>query len=150
MKIYLGADHRGFALKEKIKNWLEKFSYEHEDMGAYKLDGADDYTLYAEKVASVVSDNAPSARGVLVCGSGVGMDVAANKIDGARASFGLDDEQVSAGRKEDDMNILVLAADYVNEDRAKKMLEAFLKTEFDGKKRHAKRLEEIKRIEANN
>jgi ribose 5-phosphate isomerase B len=150
MKIYLGADHRGFTLKEKIKKWLEKQNIDHEDLGAYKLDGADDYTLYAEKVASIVSDNTPDARGLLFCGSGVGMDIAANKIDGAKASFGLDANQVAAGRKDDDMNILVFAADYVREEEAKKMLEAFLSTKFDGKVKHKRRLEEIKRIEANN
>lgn len=149
MKVYLGADHRGFALKEKIKDWLLEWDYQYEDMGAYDYDEHDDYTLYAEKVASIVADNDDS-YGILACGSGVGVDIAANKIDGAYASIGKEKDQVAAGRKDDDMNILVLAADYTSEDEAKEMVKVFLETEFDGLARHKRRLEEIKKIEINN
>lgn len=149
MKVYLGADHRGFSLKEKIKEWLFDWGYEYEDMGAYELDENDDYTLYAGKVATIVSDNKDSL-GILLCGSGVGVDIAANKVDGAYASIGKEKDQVRAGRKDDDMNILVLAADYTEETEAKDMVRVFLETEFDGLARHKRRLEEIRRIEENN
>jgi len=149
MKIYIGADHRGFKLKEKLEKWLKEKKYSVEDMGAYELDKSDDYTLYAEKVALMVRDNIGS-RGVLLCGSGVGVDVVANKFDEIRASVGKSAEQVRAGRKDDDMNVLVIAADYTTETDMKKMVTAFLKTKYEKTARHERRLEEISRIEENN
>lgn len=146
MKIFIGADHRGFNLKEKIKPWLSR--YDVEDMGAHEYDPHDDYALYAEKVASMVAGN--TAKGILICGSGVGVGVVANKFDGIRASFGKTPEQVKAGRADDNMNILILAADYTKDEEAKDMVKAFLKTKFSGKARHQRRLKDIERIEANN
>lgn len=149
MKIYIGADHRGFELKEKIAQWLFEMEHAYMDLGAEKLDPHDDYTKFAEEVASLVAKNQGS-RGVLLCGSGVGVDVVANKFDGIRASIGKSVLQVEAGRNDDDMNILVIAADYTTEKEAKAMLIAFLETKFSGKKRYEERLEEIEKIEANN
>jgi ribose 5-phosphate isomerase B len=149
MQIYLGADHRGFKLKELVSRWLFEWKYKFTDMGADFLDPVDDYTLYAEKVALMVRDNKRS-KGILLCGSGVGVDVVANKFDGIRASIGKSPDQVKAGRKDDDMNILVIAADFTKEEEVKKMVRVFLKTKFDRKARHKKRLQEIERIEENN
>jgi ribose 5-phosphate isomerase B len=149
MKIYLGADHRGYKLKEKVFQWLASGGYEVEDYGAYEFDKTDDYTVYAEKVASVVAKEKKSC-GILICGSGVGVDIVANKFDGVRASIGKAPGQVKAGRRDDDMNVLVIAADFTKEIEAKKMVEVFLKTKFAGKTRHKKRLAEIEKIEANN
>ncbi len=149
MKIYIGADHRGYELKEKIKRWINEWGYELEDVGAHKHDQNDDYTLYAEKVGVVVSKENES-KGILLCGSGVGVDVVSNKFDGVRASIGKSMEQVKAGRHDDDMNVLVIAADYTKENEAKEMLKAFFETKFDQKQRHKRRLTEIARIEANN
>lgn len=149
MKIFLGADHKGYELKEKIAKWLFDMEYPYQDLGAYRLDLSDDYTKYAEQVASLVAANKGS-RGVLLCGSGVGVDVTANKFDGIRSSIGKDVFQVEAGRNDDDMNILVIAADYTEERDAKAMLIAFLETKFSGKARYERRLQEIKEIEANN
>lgn len=152
MKIFIGADHRGFELKEKIAKWLFEAKYEFEDMGADHLDPNDDYTTYAQKVASMVGGphSAEASRGILICGSGVGVDVVANKFDGVRASIGKNPEQVKAGRNDDDMNILVLAADFTKEEEAKKMVKTFLETKFAGVGRFKRRLGEIKKIEANN
>lgn len=149
MKIYVGADHRGYELKEKICRWLFDMKYEFVDIGAQIMDPKDDYTKYAEEVALLVRDN-PHGRGVLLCGSGVGVEVVANKFDGIRASIGKDVFQVEAGRNDDNMNILVLAADYTDEKEAKAMLIAFLETKFSGKDRYERRLEEIEHIEENN
>ena len=149
MKIYIGTDHRGFRLKEKIKEWLNDWGYKFKDLGAYELNPKDDYTLYAEKAGSIVGRE-KGARGVLLCGSGVGVDVTANKFDGARASIGKNPEQVKAGRNDDDMNILVIAADFTKEDEVKKMVKMFLETKFAGKARFKKRLQDIEKIEANN
>ena len=149
MKIYIGADHRGYELKEKICGWLTELKKGCVDVGAKALDPSDDYTKYAADVASLVAKDNES-RGVLLCGSGVGVEVAANKFDGIRAAIGKDVFQVEAGRNDDDMNVLVIAADYTEEKEAKAMLIAFLETKFSGKDRYEKRLEEIEKIEANN
>ncbi len=149
MKVYIGSDHRGFSLKEKISKWLFEWGYEFLDVGANHLNPKDDYTLYASEVASLVSKD-KNSRGILLCGSGVGVDVTANKFDGVRASIGVSANQVKAGRNDDDMNVLVIAADFTGESEVKEILEAFLKTDFSGKGRHKRRLEEIKKIEANN
>ncbi|MFH1971536.1 MAG: RpiB/LacA/LacB family sugar-phosphate isomerase [Patescibacteria group bacterium] len=148
-KIYIGSDHRGFSLKEKIAKWLFEKKYDFLDLGALSLDPTDDYTKYAAEVASLVSKNKDS-KGILLCGSGVGVDVVANKFDGIRSSIGKSSEQVKAGRAHDDMNILVIAADFTEEKEAKEMLKMFLETIFKNIKRHKKRLEEIVKIEANN
>ncbi len=147
--IFIGADHRGFELKEKVAEWLFEWKYEFTDLGAETLDPKDDYTLYAERVASMVG-NKPESLGVLLCGSGVGIEVAANKFDGVRASVGKNPDQVKAGRNDDNMNILVIATDFTKENEAKEMLKTFLETKFSGKARHERRLQEIEKIEANN
>ena len=149
MKIYLGADHRGYELKEKIAKWLFEMEYPYQDMGAPSLEPGDDFTKYAEQVASLVAKT-ENSRGVLLCGSGVGVDIMANKFDGIRASIGKDVFQVEAGRNDDDMNVLVIAADFTEEKEAKAMLISFLETKFSGKAKYERRLQEIKEIEANN
>jgi ribose 5-phosphate isomerase B len=149
MKIFLGADHRGYELKEKIAKWLFDMEYVFHDLGALTLDPNDDYTKYSGEVASLVAKNEGS-RGVLLCGSGVGADIVANKFDGIRASIGKDVFQIEAGRNDDDMNVLVIAADFTDERDAKAMLIAFLETKFEGKARYERRLQEITKIEANN
>jgi len=121
----------------------------YQDLGAQSLEPGDDYTKYAEEVASLVAKNEGS-RGVLLCGSGVGVEVMANKFDGVRAGIGESVLQVEKGRSDDDMNVLVIAADFTSEKEAKAMLIAFLETKFSGKVRYERRLEEIEKIEANN
>ena len=149
MKIYIGADHRGFELKEKIAKWLFEMDHAFLDLGATTLDLSDDYTKYASNVASLVGKNEGS-RGILLCGSGIGAEVVANKFDGVRAAVGKDIFQIEAGRNDDDMNVLVIASDYTEEKEAKAMLIAFLETKFSGKARYERRLDEISKIEANN
>ena len=149
MKVFLGADHRGFNLKQRILQWLQSEDVGVEDLGAYDYEAGDDYTLYAQKVAVMVRED-PRYRGVLFCGSGVGVDVVANKFDGIRASIGKEVDQVRAGRFDDNMNVLVIASDYTSEEEARDMIKIFLNTSFSGKKRHRRRLSDIKKIEENN
>lgn len=149
MKIYIGADHRGYKLKEHLSSLMFEKKIDFEDMGANHHDPDDDYTKYAERVASMVVANKGS-KGVLICGSGVGVDIVANKFDGVRASIGKSAKQVAVGRKDDNMNILVIAADFTKESEAKEMLDVFVKTKFSGKERHKRRLSDIEKIEANN
>lgn len=149
MKIYIGADHRGYELKEKIAKWLFEMGRDFQDIGANHLDASDDYTKYAEDVGSLVAKN-EGARGILLCGSGVGVDVTANKFDGIRSSIGKSVLQIEAGRRDDDMNVLVIASDYTSEKEAKAMLIAFLETKYQNIPRHERRIEEIEKIEENN
>lgn len=149
MRIIIGADHRGFELKEHLKRHLANKHITVEDVGAPYFNKDDDYTLYAQKVAILVSKDS-SLRGVLLCGSGVGVDIAANKFDGVRASIGFTPEQVKAGRSHDNLNILVLSADYLNKPKAVSLLDAFLETDFDQLERHKRRLLDIEKIEENN
>lgn len=147
--IYIGADHRGYELKEKIASWLFEWETPFADLGADHFDSGDDYPLFAQRVASLVA-NENDSLGILLCGSGVGVDVAANKFDGIRSSIGISADQVKAGRSDDGMNILVIAADFTKDEDAKEMVKVFLETSFSGKARHEKRIEEIEKIEKNN
>src|SRR5258708_2111962 len=147
--INIRADHRGFELKAKIKTWLTNWKFEHEDLGALTLDPKDDYTIYAELVAKKIEEN-PLSFGVLICGSGVGVDITANKFDGIRASLGKNPDQIRSGRNDDNMNVLVIASDFTKDDEAAQMLQVFLETKFAGKDRFKRRLEEIKEIEEKN
>ena len=149
IKIFLGADHRGYELKEKIATWLFDLNYDFEDLGASYLDETDDYIKYATEVASLVAKR-PHSRGVLLCGSGVGVEVVANKFDGIRAAIGKNVLQVKAGRTDDDMNVLVIASDFTIEKEAKAMLIAFLETKYEENARRERRLDDIEKIEANN
>ena len=148
MQIFIGADHRGFSLKGDLIKWL-KTNYKISDMGALKFDSKDDYPLYSRRVAEKVRLS-PDGFGILLCGSGVGVDVVANKFDGIRASIGKTPAQVRSGRKNDDMNVLVIASDYTSKTEARDMTKAFLTTSFSEDKRYQKRLDEIKKIEENN
>ena len=149
MKIYIGADHRGYNLKAKIKTWLYEWQFQFEDLGALILDPKDDYTVYAELVAKKIQ-NKNDSLGILICGSGVGVDIVANKFDGIRSSAGVSVDQVKAGRHDDNMNVLVIAADFTKEGEAKDMVRAFLETKFAKEPRFERRLDEIKKVEENN
>ena len=150
MKIYIGADHRGFKLKEEIKKYFYEHGIEYEDLGAYELDPADDYPIYAERVSHKVWQGLKEAqdpKGILICGSGVGVDIVANKFEGIRSGLGMNVGQVKSARRDDDINILAIPSDFVDKEGAIQMAEAFLNTEFDNLERHARRINEIEEIE---
>lgn len=147
--IYVGSDHRGFLLKEKIKKYLFEKNISFFDVGASFLDPKDSYVKYAAEVASLVRDKKES-KGIILCGSGVGVDIVANKFDGIRAGFAKSVGQIKKAREDDDINILVIAADFTAEEEAFNIVETFLKTEFLEKTHHKKRVEEISKLEANN
>lgn len=146
MKLYLGADHRGFATKESLKPWLAEQGVEVIDVGAEQLTAGDDYVDYAEAVGRHTAADSAS-RGIVVCGSGVGVDMVANKIPGIRSGLGIAEDQVIAARKDDDINVLAIAADYTLPEEVKKMVNAFLKTAFSVEERHRKRLEKVQQLE---
>lgn len=146
--IFLAADHRGFPLKEKVKQWLTEWGYDYEDMGAFKLDPADDYPIYTKKVAESMVEL--EDRGILVCGSGVGVDEVANKFDGIRSGLAINKEQIHAARNDDNINVLALASDFTSEDEAKEIVKTFLDTEFADEERFNRRLKEVSEIEEEN
>lgn len=129
MRIYLGADHRGFELKEQIKEWLVVNEYEVEDVGARMFDPEDDYVDYALKVAESIEGNGNTSRGILLCGSGHGVEMVANRFPHVRAILGFNDEVTVQGREHEDANILVLAAEWVNPEEAVERVRMFLQTE---------------------
>ena len=144
--IAFGADHGGFSLKENIVPWLEDLGYEVLDLGAHSLDPADDYPDFAEAVAqAVVSGQAE--RGIVICGSGVGASVAANKIPGIRASVCHDLYSARQGVEHDELNVLSLGARVVGLDLAKQLATEFLDARFTGEERHLRRLAKVNAIE---
>ncbi len=150
MRIFIGADHRGFSLKESLKKWLSENGIEHEDLGAYEFDPKDDYPIYAERVAEKISDalkNSTDARGILICGSGIGVDIVANKFEGIRSGLGINIQQVTSARRDDNINVLAIAADETESEDAVTMLASFIETEFVPSASHARRLNEIEEIE---
>lgn len=149
MKVFIATDHRGFKLKEKLKAWLEEDGRDVQDLGAHEYIEDDDYPFYAERVGRAVRDD-PESRGVLLCGSGAGGVAAVNKVRGIRASVGLSVEMVAAGRHDDDLNVLVIAADFTSLERAKELTQAFLGTQFDEHtERYRHRISQIREIEEN-
>lgn len=147
MVIYIGADHRGFNFKEQLKQFLQGEGWSVIDLGAKELVADDDYVEYAKAVAEKVSADPLQGRGVLICGSGVGMDVVANRFSGVRASLSLSPDHALASRNDDDTNILVLAADFMDPETAKKTISVWLQTPFSGEERHKRRLEKIRAID---
>jgi len=143
--IYLGADHAGFHLKEELKKYLEELGYEYKDLGNKELDLEDDFPDYAIKVAEKAVEI--GNQGILVCATGLGMCMAANKIKGARAATAWDDFTALQSREHNDANILCLAGKALDTETAKKIVRIWLETEFSGEKRHIRRLEKIEEIE---
>lgn len=146
MKLAIGADHRGFALKEDLKLFLEAEGHTVEDVGAHVFDKNDDYPDFAYAAALLVSAG-KAERGVLICGSGAGMDIAANKVSGIRATFAAHKEAARYGRDHDDINMITLAADVLDEDEAREIVLTFLQTPFSGEERHVRRIRKIAAIE---
>ena len=145
--IYLGADHRGFGLKEKIKKFLEELGHDYEDMGAFEYNKDDDYVDYASKVAEKVAKDSDTNRGILICRNGAGMDIVANKFKGIRSILGFNAEQVRLARNDDNINILALSSDFIGEKEAKDAAEMFLDTPFEGHERFVRRINKIKELE---
>ena len=150
MKIYLGADHRGFKLKKELKTWFLENKISVKDLGAFKYNPDDDYPLFAQEVArNVVADLEKNlgVRGIVICGSGVGVDIVANKFNHIRSGLAVSVEQVEEARKDDDINILAIPSDFVNEETAKKIVKIFLETPFSKEEKKIRRLSEIDKIE---
>lgn len=145
--IYLGADHRGFELKAKIAAWLQGRGFDFQDMGAFEYNHDDDYVDYAVLVGQQVGKNPERSRGIVICGSGVGVDIVANKVNNVRCGLGFAEDQVHAARKDDNINVLAIAAENTDNEYAIKLVEKFLETEFPESDRYLRRIEKISRYE---
>lgn len=150
MKVFLGADHRGFELKEKLKEWLKEHGYSVEDMGAHGLNPDDDYPDFAFAVAEKVAEDPVAHRGILLCGSGAGMDIAANKVRGIRATVSWSAESAVHARSHDNVTIISLAADWTPPDKAADIIRTFLETQFSSEECYTRRLKKIEEIEEKN
>ena len=146
MKIAIGGDHAGLTLKSQLAEMLRGEGHTVLDVGAAELDPGDDYPDFAAAVARAVAEGR-AERGILVCGSGVGASVAANKIRGVRAGLCHDTYSAHQGVEHDDVNVLCLGARVVGEALARDLLRAFLGARFSGEERHARRVRKIKDLE---
>jgi len=143
--IYLGADHAGFNLKEELKKYLEELGYKYEDLGNKQLEPKDDYPDFAFVVAEKVT--ASKEKGILICATGFGMAIAANKVKGIRAAVCWDEFTALQSREHNDANILCLGGKVIDLEAAKKIVRIWLETEFTGEERHVRRLGKIRDIE---
>ena len=146
IKIFIGADHGGFKLKESIKDLFNKNSIEYEDVGTHGGNPEDDYPYYAFKVAEKVSKS-KNAKGLLICGTGTGMVIAANKVKGIRAAVAYDRYSAKMARTDNNTNVLCLRGRFFSASDARKILKTWLNTEFSGLTKHKRRLEKISRYE---
>ena len=145
MNIAIGSDHAGFQLKEGLREFLEEEKYKVIDIGTY-TEIPVDYPDFAEKVGTAIIKN-EAARGILICGSGVGASVAANKIKGIRAGLCHDTYSAHQGVEHDAMNVLVIGSRIVGTELAKELVGAFLKAEFTNEDRHRRRLKKVEALE---
>ncbi len=146
MRIGVAADHGGFALKEQLAEMLRQGGHEVVDFGARTEDPGDDYPDFVVPLSKAVA-RGDVERGVVVCGSGVGACVAANKVAGVRAALIHDIFSAHQGVEDDDMNVLCLGQRVVGVELAKEIVTAFLAAEFSGAERHVRRLDKVKAIE---
>ena len=144
MKISLGSDHGGYELKEALKRHLSSIGHEVVDVGAYGVESVD-YPDYGEKAARSVAQG-DCARGIIICKSGIGMSIVGNKIAGVRAALCLDEEMAELSRRHNDANVLVLPGSRTAPERAFRIVDVWLLTQFEGG-RHQRRLDKIKALE---
>jgi RpiB/LacA/LacB family sugar-phosphate isomerase len=146
MRIVLGADHAGFEMKQDLLGYVLGLGHEVEDVGTTSSTEPDDYPDFAEAVGTALREGR-AERGVLICGSGVGVSVAANKIPGIRAGICHDTYSAHQGVEHDDMNVLVLGSRIIGQELARELVRHFLAAKFSGEVRHVRRLGKVKAIE---
>lgn len=144
--IYIGSDHAGYNLKEEIKKYLSELKVDFEDLGAKTLNPQDDYPDFAKSVAEKVAKY-PESRGIMICGTGLGSCIVANKVKGIRAASVWNEETAKQSREHLDANILCLGGRTQTVKEAKKILRVWMQTEFLGEERHKRRLEKIRGME---
>ena len=144
MKIAIGCDHGGYLLKQDILIWLEEHDIDFEDVGCYNTDGVD-YPVYGEKVARLVAGG-ECDKGIVICTTGIGISIAANKVKGVRCALCSDSLSAEMTRRHNDANVIAMGAGIVGPKLAERMVEVFLNTEFEGG-RHARRVGQLDAIQ---
>jgi len=145
MRIAIGSDHRGYQVKQRLLATLEKLSHEFRDFGVETGDGACDYPDYALPVSESVA-NGTADRGILICGTGFGMCIGANKVPGIRAVTCRDPIEAEMSRRHNDANILCMSADFLGQELIDRMVKVWLTTDFEGG-RHQRRVDKISKYE---
>lgn len=148
MKIVIASDHAGFDMKNELVKWLKEDLFDVEDLGNTQFDSKDDYPVFAAAVSTRIS-NKTADKGIILCGSGVGACIAANKFKGVRASICHDIYSAKQGVDHDDMNVLCLGARIIGIALAKELVSGFANTNFSNEERHVRRLQKIAEFEKN-
>jgi ribose 5-phosphate isomerase B len=144
LKIHIGADHNGFEFKKRLSEYLRRSDYDIIDDGDKKLDPRDDYPQFGGRVAtSLLADKDPDSRGILICGSGQGICIAANRFKGIRAALCWNVEEARAARNDDDCNVLCLSSRYLTLEDTMPIVSSFLATPFAGASRFKRRIREL-------
>jgi len=149
MNIYIAADHRGFERKELLKEQLSKAGIKTIDLGDTKLNTEDDFTEFAQNACmAVLADEsaAPEARAILICGSGQGMVMAANRFRGIRACLAFSEHQAMAAKREEDSNVLCLSSEHLNLEKSLSIVESWLNAKFLPEQRYIRRIEELDKL----
>jgi|SRR3989338_1026059 len=145
--LYLGTDHQGFRTKERLKHWLESKQIPYKDMGSFSFHKADDYPDFASFVARAVQQSPQRHRGILLCGSGVGVSIVANKFRNIRAALCATPAIAKASRSDDNSNVLALPASFLSWPALQRIVSVWLTAPFSGFSRHKRRIAKIHRIE---
>jgi len=143
MTVFIGADHRGYEMKNALIDYLHDKNIRVEDLGNYNYERGDDYPDYAHKVATAVLQHPQEYLGIVICGSGIGVSVAANRYKGIRCALAFTVDQVKHGRERDQANIIALPADYITLDQAKQLVDTFLDTQPLQEERDIRRIAKI-------
>jgi ribose 5-phosphate isomerase B len=146
VKIVIASDHGGFELKQKLYSWLSENGYNIKDLGNRNFDPKDDYPDFAASVAEEISSG-KADRGIILCGSGVGACITANKFKNVRASVCHDTYSAHQGVEHDSMNVICIGARVIGENLAKEIVEAFIKAEFQKEERFIRRLEKLNQFD---
>jgi len=146
MKVFIGADHRGYNQKRKVIKLLEGLGHEVKDLGAYSADNCSDYPKFGCKVSKAVAKTKDS-RGILICMTGIGQSIVANKVRGAYAALCYNPAAAKYSREHNNSNVLVLSSKYVKNSDVDKIIKIWLKTDFAGG-RHLRRFNQIKKVES--
>ncbi len=143
MNIFIGADHGGFELKNKLMEYLQEKNIRIEDLGNYSFDPLDDYPDYAQKVAQAVLQNPKEFLGIVICKSGVGVCISANRYKGVRAALGFSPEQVTHARENDHINVLGLAAEYMSLEKIIPLVETFITSQPKENEKYQRRIRKL-------
>lgn len=144
--LFLATDHRGLKLKNQIKAYLIDRKIAFKDLGVYDFDENDNYVTWVKLLAEKVLESKEN-RGIVLCGSGIGVSITANKIKGIYCGLGLNSRQIKNGVEHDHINVLAIASDETKKFKAFALVKTFLRTKYGGEKRHLKRIESIKELE---